>query len=114
MKVVGHSDEGYVELKCHQDGLRVINHRCPMDSISFGIPSLDSPAPSPEVSPDIPGNEGDGRRLRGGGVYKSSTQYVCSACAVQGLPLKASSAQSAYPAVVVTGDQGVVSRAAAE
>ena len=25
-KVVGHSDEGYVELEYHQDGVRVINH----------------------------------------------------------------------------------------
>ena len=64
MKVVGHSDEGYVGLEYHQDGLRVVNHRCPMDSISFGIPGLDSAAPSPEVPPNFLGDEGDGSPLR--------------------------------------------------
>ena len=44
VKVVGNSDEGYVELEYHQDGLRVVNHRCPMDFISFDITSFDSPA----------------------------------------------------------------------
>ena len=50
-KVVGHSDEGYVELEYHQDGVRVINHHCPMDAISFGIPSWDSPPPTPSSPP---------------------------------------------------------------
>ena len=36
--MVGHSDEGYVDLKNHQDGVRVVNHQCPIDAISFGIP----------------------------------------------------------------------------
>ena len=44
-KVVGHSDAGYVELEYHQDGVRVVNHGCSMHSISFGIPSLNSPPP---------------------------------------------------------------------
>ena len=46
-KVVGHSDDGYVELEYYQDGVRVVNHGCRIDSISFGIPKLDSPPPSP-------------------------------------------------------------------
>ena len=46
-KVFGRSDEGYVELEYHQDVVRVVNHRCPMDAISLGIPSWDSPPPSP-------------------------------------------------------------------
>ena len=37
-KVVGHTDEGYVELEYLQDGVRVINHHCPIDALSFGIP----------------------------------------------------------------------------
>ena len=66
-KVVGHSDEGYVELEYHQDGVRVINHRCPMDGLSFGIPSWDSPPPSPSSPPaaDIPGDATGGSPLRG-------------------------------------------------
>ena len=42
-KVVGHFDEGYVELEFHQDGVPVVNRQCPIDSTSFGISSLDSP-----------------------------------------------------------------------
>ena len=42
-KVIGHSDDGYVELEYYQDGVRVVNHGCRIDSISFGIPKLDSP-----------------------------------------------------------------------
>ena len=39
--------------------MRVVNHRCPMDSMSFGIPSLESPPPSPsfpaiDVSMEVP------------------------------------------------------------
>jgi hypothetical protein len=64
-KVVGHSDEGYVGLEYHQDCVRVVNHRCPIDSISFGIPSLDPPPPSPEVPPDVLSDEGDGSPRRG-------------------------------------------------
>ena len=41
-KIVGHSDARYVELEYHQDGLRIINHHCPMDAFAFGIPSWDS------------------------------------------------------------------------
>ena len=62
-KVVGHSDEEYVELEYHQDGVRVINHHCPMDALSFGIPSWDSPPPTPSSPPaaDIPGDATGGR-----------------------------------------------------
>ena len=68
-KVVGHFDKGYVDLEYHQDGVLVVNHGCPMDSISFGIPSLDSPPPSPEVPLDGPGDEGDGSAFLGGGGF---------------------------------------------
>ena len=42
-KVVGHFGEGYVEFEYHQGGVLVVNHLCPMDPISFGIPNLHSP-----------------------------------------------------------------------
>ena len=79
-KVVGHSDEGYVELEYHQDGVRVVNHRCPVDALSFGIPSWDSPPPSllswpaamgvseeisQELPPHMPGDEIGGSPIRG-------------------------------------------------
>ena len=67
-KVVGHSDKGYVELEYHQGGVRIINHRCPMGSISFGIPSLDSSLPSPEVPSHVPGDDGDCNPLCGGNI----------------------------------------------
>ena len=80
-KVVGHSDKGYVELEYDQGGVRGVNHHCPTDSISFGIPSLNSPPPSLEAPPDVPGDEGDGSPLCAGVV-------ACSARAVQGPPLR--------------------------
>jgi hypothetical protein len=48
---------GHVEYD--QGGMRAVNHRCSMDSIFFGIPSLESPTPSPlipelGVSPEVP------------------------------------------------------------
>ena len=52
-EVVGHCDKGHVELEYHQYGVRAINHRCPMYSISFGIPCLDSTLPSLKVPPDV-------------------------------------------------------------
>ena len=52
----------------HQDGVQVVNHRCPIDSISCGIPSLDSPPPSLKVPPDIRSDEGDGRPPWGRGM----------------------------------------------
>ena len=79
-KVVGHSDEGYVELEYHQDGVRVVNHRCPVDALSFGIPSWDSPPPFPlsrpaamgvseeisqELPPHMPSDETSGSPIRG-------------------------------------------------
>ena len=42
-KVFGLLHNGHVELECDQGGVRAVNHRCPMISISFGIPSLESP-----------------------------------------------------------------------
>ena len=41
-KVVGLWHDGHVELECDQGGVQAVNHRCSMDSISFGIPSLES------------------------------------------------------------------------
>ena len=56
-KEVGFLQDGHVELEHDQGGVRVVNHLCPMDS--FGIPSLESPPPSPSflatgVSPEVP------------------------------------------------------------
>ena len=54
-KVVGLLHNGHVELEYDQGGVQVVNHRCPMDSFSFGIPSLKSPPPSPSIPAiDVP------------------------------------------------------------
>ena len=58
-KVVGLLHNGHVELGYDQGGVQVVNHRCLMDSISFCIPSLESPSPSPsmpaiDVPPEVP------------------------------------------------------------
>ena len=55
-KVVGLLHDGHVELEYDQGGVLVINQRC---STSFGIPSLESPPPSPsipaiDVPPEVP------------------------------------------------------------
>ena len=47
-KVVGLLHDGHVELEHDQGGVRIVNHRFPMESISFGIP-LECPPPSPSV-----------------------------------------------------------------
>ena len=60
--VVGTVEDGLLHLECYQDGLRVVNLQCKMESISFTIPSSDSPPdgpPSPlpthrQVSPQRP------------------------------------------------------------
>ena len=49
VKVVGLLHDGHVVLEYDLGGVRVVNHRFPMDSISFGIPSLESPPPSPSI-----------------------------------------------------------------
>ena len=74
-KVVGHSDEGYVELEYHQDGVRAVNHHCPMDALSFGILSWDSPPPSPSSLPadPIPGDASGGSPLRGHSPLRTSS-----------------------------------------
>ena len=50
-----------------QDGVRVINHHCPIDALSFGIPSWDSPPPTLSSPPaaDVPGDATGGSPLRG-------------------------------------------------
>ena len=40
---------GHVEFEYDQGGVQAVNHGCPMDNISFGILSLESPPPSPSV-----------------------------------------------------------------
>ena len=66
-KIAGHSDEGYEELEYLQNGVCVINHRWPIDALSFGIPSWDSPPPTPSSPPaaDVPGDATGGSPLRG-------------------------------------------------
>ena len=44
--VVGTVEDGLLHLEYYQDGLRVVNRQCKMESISFAIPSLDSPPDS--------------------------------------------------------------------
>ena len=51
--VVGTAEDGLLHLEYYHDGLRVVNRRCKMESISFAIPSLDSP---PDCSPSPPPN----------------------------------------------------------
>ena len=46
--VVGTAEDGLVHLKYYEDGLIVVNRQCKMESISFVIPSSDSP---PDCSP---------------------------------------------------------------
>ena len=54
-KVVGLLQDGHVELEYDQGGVQAIYHRCPTDSISFGIPNLESPPPSPSIPAiDVP------------------------------------------------------------
>ena len=74
-QVVGRSDEGYVELEYHQDGVRVVNHCCPMDAVSFGIPGWDSPPSSPSSPPadHLPGDASGGSPLRGRSPLRTSS-----------------------------------------
>ena len=45
--VVGTVEDGLLYLEYYQDGLRVVNRQCKMESISFAIPSSDSPPHCP-------------------------------------------------------------------
>ena len=45
--VVGTAEDGLLHLEYYQDGLRVVNRQCKMESISFAIPSSDSPPDYP-------------------------------------------------------------------
>ena len=51
--VAGTAEDGLLHLEYCQDGLRVVNRRCKMESISFAIPSSDSP---PDYPPSPPPN----------------------------------------------------------
>ena len=51
--VVGTAEDGLLHLEYYQDGLRVVNRQCKMESISFAIPSSDSP-PDYQVPPQRP------------------------------------------------------------
>ena len=51
--VVGTAKDGLLHLEYYQDGLRVVNRQCKMESISFAIPSSDSP---PHCPPSLPPN----------------------------------------------------------
>ena len=81
-KVVGHSDKGFVELEYHQDGVQVVNHRCPMDW-----------TPSPFVSPVLIHPRNLRKSLPPSQVMRVMAALfeggwcVCSTHAVQGLPL---------------------------
>ena len=49
--VVGTAEDGLLHLEYYQDGLRVVNRQCKMESTSFAIPSSDSPLDCPPSSP---------------------------------------------------------------
>ena len=51
--VVGTAEDGLLHLERYQDGLRVVNRQYKMESISFAIPSSDSP---PDCPPSLPPN----------------------------------------------------------
>ena len=60
--VVGLSPEGLIHLEYFQDAIKVVNRQCKMDSISFAIPSADSPPHrSPSPPPPAPLLEERGR-----------------------------------------------------
>ena len=44
--VVGFAPDGLVHLEYFRDAVKVVNQQCKVESISFAIPSADSPAPS--------------------------------------------------------------------
>ena len=54
--VVGMAEDGVLHLEYHQDGVRVVNRQCKMDSMSFAIPSPHSPPPSlpRDATPSVP------------------------------------------------------------
>ena len=49
--VVGTAEDGLLHLEYYQDGLRAVNRQCKMESISFAIPSSDSPPDCRCLSP---------------------------------------------------------------
>ena len=51
--VVGTAEDGLPHLEYYQDGLRVVDRQCKMESISFAIPSSDLP---PDCPPSPPPN----------------------------------------------------------
>ena len=53
--VVGFAPDGLLHLEYFQDAVKVVNWQCKVESISFAIPSADSPPPStrsPSPPPD--------------------------------------------------------------
>ena len=49
--VVGTAEDGLLHLEYYQDGLRVVNRQCKMESIFFSIPSSDWPRDCPPSPP---------------------------------------------------------------
>ena len=45
--VVGTAEDGLLHLEYYLDGLRMVNRQCEIESISFAIPSSDSPPDCP-------------------------------------------------------------------
>ena len=43
--VVGFAPDGLLPLEYFQDAVKVVNRQCKVESISFAIPSADSPPP---------------------------------------------------------------------
>ena len=77
-----------VELECHPDGVQAVNHRCPMDTISFDILSLDLAPPSLEVPPDVPGDEGAVMMAALFWHWGGYLTVACIALVFQGPPLE--------------------------
>ena len=48
---VGTAEDGLLHLEYYQDGVRVVNRQCKMESISFAIPNSDLPPHCPPSPP---------------------------------------------------------------
>ena len=69
--VVGTAEDGLLHLEYYGDGLRVVNRQCKMESISFAIPSLDSP---PDCPPSPPPNTQSSSPPKGPWSFTTATR----------------------------------------
>ena len=69
--VVGTAEDGLLRLEYYQDGLRVVNRQCKMESISFAIPSSDPP---PDCPPSPPPNTQSSSPPKGPWSFTTATR----------------------------------------